>query len=90
MLGVEVRVYLLRDLHAGVPHLIARRQDVDAGHVEQGVQNVCRNSCILADAVEIAHIMQRSQNNAAFLHKLLVWAENLEDLYCPKPSRPKD
>lgn len=43
-----------------------------------------------ADAVEIAHIMQRNQDNAVFLHKLLVWAENLEDLHCPKPSPPKD
>lgn len=42
------------------------------------------------DAVEIAYIMQRNQESTVFLHKLLVWAENLEDLYCPKPSHPKD
>lgn len=39
-----------------------------------------------ADAVEIAHIMQRNQDNAAFLHKLLVRAEILEELYCAKPA----
>lgn len=38
------------------------------------------------DAVEIAHIMQRNQDNAAFLHKLLVRAEILEELYCAKPA----
>lgn len=38
-----------------------------------------------ADAVEIAHIMQRNQNNAAFLHKLLVHAINVEDLYVAHP-----
>ena len=42
-----------------------------------------------ADAVEIAHIMQRNQNNAAFLHKLLVRAEILEELYCAKTA-PKE
>lgn len=39
-----------------------------------------------ADTVEIAHIMQRNQDNAAFLHKLLVRAEILEELYCAKPA----
>lgn len=39
-----------------------------------------------ADAVEIAHIMQRNQESAVFLHKLLVRAEILEELYCAKPA----
>lgn len=39
-----------------------------------------------ADAAEIAHIMQRNQDNAAFLHKLLVRAEILEELYCANPA----
>lgn len=38
-----------------------------------------------ADAVEIARIVLDNQDNPVFLHKLLVWAINLEDLYCPKP-----
>lgn len=42
-----------------------------------------------ADAVEIAHIIQRNQDNTAFLHKLLVRAEILEELYCAKPA-PKE
>lgn len=41
------------------------------------------------DAIEIAYIMQRNHDSAVFLHKLLVWAMNLEDLYCHKPS-PKE
>lgn len=43
-----------------------------------------------ADSIEIAHIVQRNEDNANFLHKLLVRAENLEDIYCPKPATPKD
>ena len=37
------------------------------------------------DALEIAHIMQRNQDNAAFLHKLLVRAINVEDIYITHP-----
>lgn len=41
------------------------------------------------DAMNIAYIIQRNQDDAAFLHKLLVRAMNLEDLYCPKPAPEK-
>ena len=37
------------------------------------------------DAIEIAHIMSRCQNSPAFLHKLLVHAINVEDLYITHP-----
>lgn len=38
------------------------------------------------DAIEIAYIMQRNQDSAVFLHKLLVRAKNLEDIYCHNPA----
>lgn len=41
------------------------------------------------DAVEIASIILDNQDNPVFLHKLLVRAMNLEDLYCPKPAPEK-
>lgn len=41
---------------------------------------------IIPDAVEIAHIVQRNQDSAVFLHKLLVRAEILEELYCAMPA----
>lgn len=37
------------------------------------------------DAIEIAHIMQRNQESAVFLHKLLVHAINVEDIYITHP-----
>lgn len=37
------------------------------------------------DAIEIAHIMSRCQNSPVFLHKLLVHAINVEDLYVAHP-----
>lgn len=38
------------------------------------------------DAIEIEYIMRRNHDSAVFLHKLLVWAKNLEDIYCRKPA----
>ncbi|MBM6914408.1 hypothetical protein H6B33_03195 [Gemmiger formicilis] len=41
------------------------------------------------DAIRIAYIMQRNQASSTFLHKLLVRAINLEDIYCRKPPTQK-
>lgn len=39
------------------------------------------------DAIEIAYIMQRNNGDAAFLHKLLVRAIILEDIYIHRSAR---
>lgn len=41
------------------------------------------------DAIEIAHTMQRNQESTVFLHKLLVRAVNLEEIYCPSKTPGK-
>ena len=38
------------------------------------------------DAINIAYIMQRNQDNAVFLHKLLVRALNLENVLYTSPA----
>ena len=37
------------------------------------------------DAIEIAYIMSRRQDSPVFLHKLLVHAINVEDIYITHP-----
>ena len=37
------------------------------------------------DAIEIAYIIRRNQESAVFLHKLLIHAINVEDIYITHP-----
>lgn len=39
------------------------------------------------DAIEIAYIVQQNQNNPQLMHKLLVRAEILEELFGTVPDR---